>query len=92
MKCNVFCWYDKIDKVYMKDSIVADRSTRAVCRGYLQAFDQNKKMNFKEFELVQLGVFDDESGAFEPINPPERIDPTIVYAQPDLSDGQEKDL
>ena len=50
MKLNVFCWYDKVDKVYMRDSIVADRSTRAVCRGYLQAFEQNRKMNYMELK------------------------------------------
>lgn len=92
MVCNVFCWYDKVDKVYMKDSIVADRSTRAVCRGYLQAFEQNRKMNFKEFSLVQLGSFDDETGILIPFDPPKEIDPTIVFEKQDLSDGKEKEL
>lgn len=91
MKLNVFCWYDKIDKVYMRDSIVADRSTRAVCRGYLQAFEQNRKMNYKEFELHKIGEFDDETAELVPCN--EIIDPTIVYAKPDTSEENlEKDI
>jgi hypothetical protein len=91
MKLKVFCWYDKVDKVYMRDSILADRSTRSVCRGYLHAFEQDKKMNFKEFELHQIGVFDDESGFFESCN--EVIDPTIVYEKPSPEkEGVETDI
>lgn len=91
MKLNVFCWFDKIDKVYMRDSIVADRSTRAVCRGYLQAFEQNRKMNYKEFELHKIGEFDDDTGEFIPCN--EVIDPTIVYDKPDIStENVEQDI
>lgn len=91
MKLNVFCWYDKVDKVYMRDSIVADRSTRAVSRGYLQVFEQNRKMNYKEFELHKIGEFDDETAEFIPCN--EVIDPTIVYDKPDTStENVEKDI
>lgn len=91
MKLNVFCWYDKIDKVYMRDSIVADRSTRAVCRGYLQTFEQNRKMNYKEFELHKIGEFDDETAEFIPCN--EVIDPTIVYDKPDTAqENVEQDI
>lgn len=90
MKVNVFCWYDKVDQVYMKDSIVADRSLRAVCRGYLQAFEQNRKMNFKEFELHQIGKFDDETAEFVPMN--EVIDPTIVYDKPEVKENVETDI
>lgn len=42
MKVKCFCWYDKVDEVYMRDSFVLDRSTRAVCRGYLASFEQKK--------------------------------------------------
>lgn len=80
MKLNVFCWYDKVDKVYMRDSILADRSIRAVCRGYLHSFESDRKMNFKEFELHKIGEFDDETAEFFPCN--EVIDPTIVYDKP----------
>lgn len=91
MILNVFCWYDKVDKVYMRDSIVADRSTRAVCRGYLQVFEQNRKMNFKEFELHKIGTFDDETAEFVPCN--DVVDPTIVYdkAQPE-KDNEPTDI
>ena len=62
-----FMWFDKVDSVFMRDSLVLDRSTRAVCRGYLQAFEQNRKMNFKEFSLNHVMDFDDETGAVTPL-------------------------
>lgn len=86
MKLSIFAWFDKIDKVYMKDSIVADRSIRAVCRGYLHAFEQDRKMNYKEFELHKIGEFDDESGSIVPCN--EVIEPTIVYDKPEVSEKE----
>lgn len=95
MKVKCFCWYDKIDEVYMRDSFVLDRSTRAVCRGYLASFEQNRKMNPKEFELVRVGDFDDETGEFSPCFPPEVIDPLQVYDRPkpeEGSDSKEIDL
>lgn len=92
MTLNAFVWYDKIDKVYMRDSVVFDRSTRAVCRGYLQSFIQNKMMNPKEFNLVKIGTFDDETAEFKPIFPPEVIDPNIVFDKPAVADGEESDI
>lgn len=84
--------YDKIDKVYMRDSITLDRSLRSICRGYLNIFEQNRKMNYKEYELRKIGYFDDESGVFTPINPPETVDPTIVYDKPQPKEGEEVEL
>lgn len=92
MKLGIFCWHDKVDGVYMPDSVMVDRSKRAVCRGYLQAFEQNKKLNFKEYELCQLGTIDDETGVISANKEPEVIDPKIVYAQEDLSDNKPHDL
>lgn len=94
MKLNVFCWFDKIDKVYMRDSVVVDRSTRAVCRGYLQSFQKNKMMNFKEFSLVQIGEFDDETGTISAFTNPVEIDPTIVFdkSEETLNENQSVDL
>lgn len=94
MKLNVFCWYDKVDKVYMRDSVVVDRSTRAVCRGYLQSFQKNRMMNFKEFSLVQVGEFDDETGIINAFEKPVEVDPTIVFdkSEENLKDNQSVDL
>lgn len=94
MKLNVFCWYDKIDKVYMRDSVVVDRSTRAVCRGYLNSFQKNKMMNFKEFSLVQIGEFDDETGVLNSFGAPVEIDPTIVFdkSEENISENEKVDL
>ena len=84
--------FDKIDKVYMRDSITLDRSLRSICRGYLNIFEQNRKMNFKEFELRKVGFFDDELGEFTPLNPPEIVDPTCVYDKPQPKEGEESEL
>lgn len=94
MKLNVFCWYDKIDKVYMRDSVVVDRSTRAVCRGYLQSFQKNKMMNYKEFSLVQIGEFDDETGIINAFDKPVEVDPTIVFdkSEENLKENESVDL
>lgn len=81
-----FCWYDKVDKVYMRDSVTIDRSTRAVCRGYLQTFEQNRKMNYKEFSLCHIFDFDDETGVVVPVSPIEEIDPTIVFDKPETTE------
>lgn len=92
MILGVYCWFDKVDKVYMPDSFVLDRSRRSVCRGYLQSFNQHKMMNPKEFSLCKTADFDDETGELKPIFPPEVVDPMIVFDKEDLSDNKEHDL
>lgn len=74
-----FIWYDKVDKVYMTGSSMFSRSTRSVCRGFLQAFQDDKRMNPKEYELCHFCDFDDETGVLTPVSPIERVDPTIVF-------------
>ena len=79
-KINVCVFYDEVDKVYLSDSITAHRSIRSICRGFLDVFDKNRRMNPKEFSLRRLGSFDDETGIFEPCSTPEVIDPRQVFA------------
>lgn len=87
-KLNVCVFFDKIDKLYQSDSISVHRSLRAICRGYLDVFDKNRRMNPQEFALCKIGMFDDETGELIPCNPPEVIDPTIVFAQPKAEQGE----
>lgn len=88
MKVSMYGWYDKVDKVYMPDSVMLARSERAVCRGYITAFMNDKKMNPAEYELVKYFDFDDETGKITDIqDPPLRIDPRQVYADANTTDG-----
>lgn len=83
---KVYVWHDKIDGVYMPDSMMVARSERAVCRGYLNAFANDKKMNPAEYELCKVATFDDETCEFKAIYPPIVVDPMQVYArQPDTN-------
>ena len=38
-KYQMFAWYDKVDKVYMPDSILLNEFSRPVMRGFLTSFD-----------------------------------------------------
>lgn len=66
---KLYCWHDKVDKLFMPDSFMLSRSERAVCRGFLKTFETDKKLNPKEYELVCLGQFDDETGSLVPSQP-----------------------
>lgn len=87
-KLNVCCFYDKVDGFYQSESISIHRSLRAICRGYLDVFDKNRRMNPKEFELRQIGFFDDETGQFDSVGFPKTIDPTIVFQPVEQTDGK----
>lgn len=79
MKLFIFCWYDKVDKTFIADSIRIHRSKRAMCRGFITEFEQNKKMNPKEFDLCVVGEFSEETGCIVPYSAPEILDPACVY-------------
>lgn len=79
MELKAYMYYDKVDKVYLDRSIVFSRSERAVCRGYLQSFEQDKRMNPKEYELRFFGTFDDESGKWSLLPEPSVVDVMQVY-------------
>lgn len=95
---GVFCWYDKIDKVYMPGTFMLNRSERAVCRGFLQEFERDKRMNPAEFSLYRIGTFDDETGQFVlgeyddntqfvKYDKPRQVDPSVVFAKQGATDG-----
>lgn len=91
MILKAFCWFDKVDKTYMSDSIMFARSERSVCRGYINAFEQDKKLNPAEYELIRFGTFDDETGEFFPELPPVSVDVKQVYAEQPDTKGDVKD-
>lgn len=91
MISGVFGWYDKVDKIYLPDSILLSRSERATCRGYLQSFANDKRMNAQEYELVRYGDFDDEKGAFSMYDVPKVVDVRQVFSQENLDDGRPHD-
>lgn len=80
MKLFIFCWYDKVDKTFIADSVRIHRSKRAMCRGFITEFEQNKKMNPKEFDLCVVGEFNEETGLIDSYSSPEILDVTCVYA------------
>lgn len=86
MILKAYVWFDKVDKVYMSDSFVCARSERAVCRGFLNEFSRDKKMNIKEYDLVKIGTFDDETGVFTALDSPAVVDYNQVYS--DVPDTQ----
>lgn len=79
----IFCWHDKVDHTYLADSVRIHRSKRSMCRGYLTEFEQNKKMNFNEFELCVVGEFDESTGLVTRYDTVEVLDPRMVYAKED---------
>lgn len=85
---GVFCWHDKVDELYMPDSVVLSRSERSVCRGYITAFTNDRKLNPVEFELVKIGTFDDETGVFTALSAPEVVNVNQVFAKPDSRSGE----
>lgn len=79
-KLYVFVWHDKIDKTYLSDSIRIHPSKRAVCRGYIAEFENNKKMNPNEFELCVIGEYNEFTGTITAYDNPEVLNPKMVYA------------
>lgn len=91
MILKAYCWYDKVDKVYMADSFVLSRSERAVCRGFINEFSRDKKMNPAEFDLIHVGSFDDEKGVFTALKEPSVVDVNQVYAEQPNTNGSVAD-
>lgn len=76
---KMFCWFDKIEKEFLVDSAVFSRRERDVCRGYLKAFENDKRMNPHEYDLYCMCEIDAETGEVIPSIPPRKVDPMQVY-------------
>lgn len=87
-KLYIFCWYDKVDKSYMPDTLRVHYSKRNMSRGYLTEFENNKKMNFDEFDLCVIGEYDEFTGVITPYSKPEVINPKMVYAKADADESE----
>lgn len=88
MLLHIFAWYDKVDKAYMAGTIMADRSPRAVYRGYMAEFGKNRAMNKDEFELHEIGTIDEQTGEVTAFNPHHVPDVTCVFANRDTASGE----
>lgn len=96
---KVFVWHDKVEDIFLKNFAV-DESERAVCRGFLQAFDGNYKlryipglvdrdfMNINEYELCCIGEYDDNTGLLVPYDKPRVVDVTQVVSKPRDTHGE----
>lgn len=83
-KLQIFAWYDKVDKVYMPDSILLNEFSRPVKRGFLTSFERDRKMRIDEYDLVKVGDFDSATGVITPLTSPEVQDPyTVMQEVPD---------
>lgn len=91
MVVKAYVWYDKVDKTYLSDACVMHRSERSVCRGFLNEFKRDDKMNQNEYDLYCIGIFDDESGVFTPENPPRLVNVMQVYADIPNTQGDVKE-
>lgn len=90
MILKLYMWFDKIDKTFMSDSAMFARSERSVCRGYINAFQQDKKLNPAEYQLMRFGTFDDETGVFS-LEKPVEVDVNQVYSEQPNTRGDVKD-
>lgn len=87
-KFQVFCWYDKVDKTYLPDSVLLNQFHRPVCRGFLTQFERDRKMRQDEYDLVKVGDFDTDTGILTGLSVPEVIDPTqVLQSREPVSDS-----
>lgn len=89
-KYQMFAWYDKVDKVYMPDSILLNEFSRPVMRGFLTSFERDRKMRIDEYALVKVGDFDSVTGVVTPLPSPEEIDPYQVLQEQPNTHGDVK--
>lgn len=77
---NVTCWFDKVDGQYNFTTMGYDEHIRPIERGYLAAFQQDRKLKFKDFELHHLGTFDTVTGRFNQFDKPVVLNPLEVWS------------
>lgn len=85
---RLYAWYDKIDQTVLLGSLMCASSERSVCRGFLAAFEKDRKMNIKEYDLVCLGSIDEESGNIVPLPARRVVDYNQVFSGPVSVDGE----
>lgn len=77
-KIELFCWHDIVDEAYEASSVVVSDSRRKMARGFIKAFEQDKLLNPKEYELCCIGSLDENTGVITPYDKPIVINPAIV--------------
>lgn len=87
---SIFCYYDKVDKIYLSRTLIIHTSARAVSRGYLEWFRSDKSLNPKSFALYKLGDINLETGEIFPAK--EEISPTLCYDGIADTDGEKVSL
>ena len=78
---GIYMWFDKVDGKHPYDGVVISDSERSVCRGFIKAFENDRKMNPAEYELHKLADIDLVSGEIYPTIPLKVIDVKQVYSK-----------
>lgn len=80
---GVFSWFDKIDGYYLTGMTQLEEHPSVIARSYLAAFQQDRKLQYKRFELHLVAVFDSKSGKMVQIAEDSvyRINPLEVWSE-----------
>lgn len=78
---GVFAWYDKIDSYYLLDMLQTHAHPSVIARSYLAAFQQDRKLQYKRYELHMLGAVNEKSGALIYYPEPLQINPLEVWSE-----------
>lgn len=90
---GVFAWYDKLDGYYLLDMIQTHKHPSVIARSYLAAFQQDRKLQYKRYELHMLGTVNEKSGVLVPYLEPLLLNPLEVWSEkPFNPDEAIKDL
>lgn len=59
---GLFSWWDKIDGYYLTGMMQLEEHPSVIARSYLAAFQQDRKLQYKRFELHMTALFDSKTG------------------------------
>lgn len=76
-----FAWYDKIDGYYLTDMIQFHEHASVICRSYLAAFQQDRKLQYKRYELHMLGELNPKTGELITYEKIFRLNPLEVWSE-----------
>lgn len=89
---GIYAWKDKMDDYYLTDSIMFHEHSSVVARSYLAAFQQDRKLQFKRYELHRLGYFDPHSGLITSLSSPEKLNPLEVWSEKPFNPDEIQEL
>lgn len=79
--CGVFAWYDKLDGYYLLDMLQTHKHPSVIARSYLAAFQQDRKLQYKRYELHMLGTVNEKTGDLVRCPEPLLLNPLEVWSE-----------